>query len=158
MKQRQVLASCFSTGLPKSFRLKLVKAPLASFEVAPTEAFIEVKRQYEGFVQNRAFANAVASVSFNRFRGGGRIVKKKMTIMSRGTRPRGQFNRGNTIGRGFRGQQRGSFRGVRRSGISGRNMRAFARRDRAVNKESDNQVARINPNPETAGYSGNNQL
>ena len=31
MKQRQVLSSCFSTALPKSFRSKLIKAPLASF-------------------------------------------------------------------------------------------------------------------------------
>ena len=158
MKQRQVLASCFSTGLPKSFRSRLIKAPLASFQVAPSAEFEEVKREYEGFVQKRAFANAVANVGFNRFRGTSRIVRQKTTILSRGTRPRGQLYRGNTLGRGFRGQLRGSLRGVRRSGLSGRNMRGFARRDRAVGRDSDNQVARVNPNIETAGYSGNNQL
>ena len=62
------------------------------------------------------------------------------------------------IGRGFRGQTRGSLRGVRRAGMSARNMRAFARRDRAMNRETENQVARNNTNPGTAGYSGDNQL
>ena len=156
MKQRHALASCLSFSLPKSFKAKIIKAPLTSFEVAPKEALMEVKTQYEGFVQRKAFAQAIANVGASRFKGTTRIVKKKTMVVARGTRARGQLFRGSLLGRSFRGQNRGSLRGVRRAGLSFRNMRAFARRDRAMGRIQDNQRVR-EPNPETAGQTGQSQ-
>ena len=59
IKQRSILGSCYVAWVPKSFRNKVLKSPLASFEVTPKEVLEEVKSQYEGFIQNRAFASAV---------------------------------------------------------------------------------------------------
>ena len=52
-----------------------MKAP---FEVAPNEVFFEVKSQYDAFIQNKAFATAVASVGMAKFRGGGRAASKRV--------------------------------------------------------------------------------
>ena len=157
VKQRSVLGSFFSFGLPRSFRKKILKSPLSSFEVAPKEVFNEVKREHDSFIQNKAFANAVARIgTANRFRGTNRIMKKKVTIVSRGMRARGQIFRGFNAGRGNRVQFRGSLRGVRRASISGRNMRGYARRDRAI-KEAENQT-KGNASTVTAGFSYENQL
>ena len=156
MQQRHALASCLSFSLPKSFKAKIIKAPLTSFEVAPKEALKEVKSQYEGFVQSKAFAQAIANVGASRFKGTTRIFKKKTMVVARGTRARGQLFRGALLGRSFGGQNRGSLRGVRRAGLSFRNMRAFARRDRAMGRIQENQRVRES-NPETAGQAGQSQ-
>ena len=159
MKQRTVLASCFSAALPKSFRAKLIKSPLSSFEVGPKETFAEVKRQYDAFVQNKAFASAVANVgATNRFKTTSRVFKKRLTIVARGSRGRGQvgFQRGTFAFRGNRGQFRGPLRGVRRSSMAGRNARGFARRDRAI-REIDNQQ-RGNASTNTTVFSPESQL
>ena len=103
IKQRNVLASCLSTGLPKSFKAKLVKSPLATFEVAPKEIFKEIKKEYDVFIQQRAFAKAVANVGAgNRYSTISRTFKRKITVMSRGARGRGQnsFQRGSFVSRG----------------------------------------------------------
>ena len=158
MKQRNVLASCLSTGLPKSFKSKLIKSPLATFEVAPKEIFKEIRKEYDMFIQNKAFANAGASVGIaNRFKTTSRVFRKKLTIVARGSRGRGQagFQRGSFVNRGGRGQFRGSLRGVRRTGMAGRIFRGFARRDRAIGQlESQN---RGNSNISTAAFSNESQ-
>ena len=142
IKQRNVLASCLSTGLPKLFKSKLLKAPLATFEVAPAEIFGEIKQEYDSFIQRKAFAKAVASVGAgNRYSSVSRTFKRKITVMARGSRGRGQnsFQRGSFLNRGGRGQNRGALRGVRRPSLPGRVARGFDRRDRAIG-HLDNQA------------------
>ena len=158
IKQRNVLASCLSTGLPKSFKAKLVKSPLATFEVAPKEIFKEIKKEYDVFIQQRAFAKAVANVGAgNRYSTISRTFKRKITVMSRGARGRGQnsFQRGSFVSRGGRGQLRGALRGVRRAGMTGRVARGFERRDRAIG-HLDNQN-RGTSNIATAPFPNSNQ-
>ena len=158
IKQRNVLASCLSTGLPKMFKSKLLKAPLTTFEVAPSEIFKEIKREYDSFIQQRAFAKAVASVgSGNRYSTVSRTFKRKITVMSRGSRGRGLsgFQRGSFLNRGGRGQTRGALRGVRRASMSGRVARGFDRRDRAIG-HLDSQ-SRGSANVATAPFPNNNQ-
>ena len=153
MKQRVALASCLSLALPKSFKFKLVKAPLASFEVAPKEVLKEIKLQYESFVQNRAFAQAIANVGASKFRGSNKVTKKRIVTYTRSMRTRGQNFRATSGPRGFRGQARRASRGVRRVTLSGRNLRAFARRDRAVGSSQSNQ-APLELTSGAPGYSG----
>ena len=158
IKQRNVLASCLSTGLPKSFKSKLIKSPLATFDVAPKEVFKEIKKEYDVFIQQRAFAKAVASVGAgNRYNTISRTFKRKITVMSRGARGRGQnsFQRGSFVSRGGRGQFRSALRGVRRAGMAGRIARGFARRDRAIG-QLENQN-RGNSNIATAAFPNDNQ-
>ena len=71
-------------------------------------------------------------------------------------RARGQLFRGASVIRGNRGQYRGALRGVRRTTVYSRNMRGYARRDRAI-KEAENQV-RGNAGSVTTGFSNENQL
>ena len=157
IKQRTILGSCFAATVPKSFRNKVIKAPLASFEVAPREILEEVKTQYDGFIQNRAFASAVARLgTVNKFRGTSRTIKKKVTVVSRGNRAREQGFRGFGITRGNRGQARGALRGVRRVSGFSKNMRGYTRRDRALT-ESDHQ-ARGNAGTVVTGFSAESQL
>ena len=150
IKQRQALSSCLSVSLPKSFRSKVIRAPITSFEVAPKEAFREIKEQYDSFIQSKAFAQAVANLGAKQFRGTTRIFKKKTMVIARGTRARGQSFRGSLGNRGFRGQGRGTLRGVKRIGLGARNLRAFARRDRAIGRGQDNQPR----DTETGEFSG----
>ena len=72
----------------------------------------------------------------NIFRGTSRTLRKKVTIVSRGMRARGQFFRGTGVVRGNRGQFRGALSGVRRASGYSRNMRGYTRRDGAL-KESE---------------------
>ena len=157
IKQRAVWSSCFSFSVPKNFRSKLVKAPLASFEVAPKEVVSEVKRQYDAFIQNKAFANAASSVGMAKFRGGSRTASKRVMSAGRSMRSRGQNFRGSALGRGFRGQIRGMTQGVKRGGIAWKNQRSFNRRDRFVNRDSGAGPSSANVSSGTAGGAGENR-
>ena len=157
IKQRTILGSCFAASAPKSYRTRVIKAPLASFEVAPKAVLEEVKAQFDGFIQNKAFTSAVARLgAVTKFRGTSRTVKKKVMIMARGNRARGLGARGFGNNRGTRGMNRGALRGVRRPSGMSRNMRGYARRDRAL-AESDQQT-RGNAGTSVAGFSNENQL
>ena len=153
MKQRVALASCLSLALPKSFKFKLVKAPLASFEVVPKEILREIIDSYESFVKNRVFAQAIANVGASKFKGSNRVTKKKTVTYTRNMRTRGHSFRSTSGPRGFRGQLRGPSRGVRRATLSNRNLRAFARRDRAVGR-NQNEQAPLELTSGAPGHSG----
>ena len=156
IKQRSILGSSFAAGVPRTFRNKILKSPLALFDVTPRAVMEEVRQQYDSFIQNRAFASAVARLgNVNKFRGTSRIIRNKVTIVSRGAGLRGQSFRGN-VTRGNRGFVRGSLRGVRRSASYVRNMRGYARRDRAL-KESESQ-SRGRASTSVAGFSGESRL
>ena len=140
MKQRHALTSCASVALPAMFKSKINKAPLTTFEIAPKEAFEDIKKQFDSFIRDKAFTQAVVSLSANRSRGTTRVFRQRTTVISRGTRTRGYIGRALMGARGLRGQYRSALRGVRSSGLSVRNMRAFARRDRAVGRGRGRQI------------------
>ena len=134
-KQRSIWASCVSYMVPRPLKAKMMRAPLATFEVAPMEVMRNVKTQFDTFLQGKAFATAVANVGANRAKVFNKVVKKKVAERGRGMKVRGQGFRGAAVGRGSRGFNRGPLRGVRKASLSWRNQRAFERRDRFVNKE-----------------------
>ena len=132
MRQRSILGSNFAASVPNTYRNRIIRSPLSTFDVAPSGILEEVKSQYENFIQNRAFTSAVAKLgSMNKVGRIKKTVKSRMTIVSRGA-ARGQLFRGAGLTRGNRGAGRGSLRGVRKSAYSNRNMRGYARRDRAI--------------------------
>ena len=129
VKQRSILGSTFSAGLPNSFRNKVLKSPLSHFDVTPKQIITDVKNQCETFMQSRAFSTAVARLgNIPTFRGPKKSSKKRTQASHRGNR--GQLS--NFYGpSSARGGSRGAFRGVKRAGFN-KNFRAFERRDRAL--------------------------
>ena len=113
----------------------------------------EIKTQYESFAQNRAFAQAIANVGASKFRGSNKVTKKRIVTYTRSMRSRGQNFRATSGPRGFRSQARNASRGVRRATLSNRNLRAFARRDRAVGRNPNNQTP-LELTSGAPGYSG----
>ena len=157
IKQRIILGSCFAATAPKSYRTRVIKAPLASFEVAPKEVLEAVKAQFDVFIQQKAFTSAVARLgAVNKFRGTSRTVKRKVMVVTRGNRARGLGARGIGNSRGSRGLNRGALRGVRRPSGMSRNMRGYARRDRALAEPV--QQASSNAGTSVTGFSNGNQL
>ena len=157
VKQRSILGSSFAAGVPNTFRNKILRSPLAHFDVTPKEVLEEVRLQYDNFVQNRAFASAVARLgNTNKFKSSKKTVRSRLTIVSRGVGARGQSFRGTNVARGNRGAARGALRGVRKTLNFCKNMRGYARRDRAI-RESESQP-RGRASTSGAGFSGENRL
>ena len=99
----------------------------------------------------------LANVGVNRFRSASRVVRSRVTVFNRGTRIRGLSLRGIVAGRGVRGTTRGALRWVRRAGLSVRNQRSFARRDKFMNRGGVMAPRINNVDSGTAGFSGGNQ-
>ena len=132
MRQRSILGANFAASVPNTYRNRLIRSPLSTFDVAPSGVLEEVKHQFENFIQHRAFTSAVSKLgNLNKVGRIKKTIKNRMTIVSRGT-ARGQLFRGAGPARGNRGAGRGSLRGVRKSAYSSRNLRGFIRRDRAI--------------------------
>ena len=151
VRQRSILGSTFSAGLPNSFRNKVLKSPLAHFDVTPSQVMSDVKNQYDSFIQNRAFASAVARLgNVPAVRGAKKSGKKRLSSANRGGR--GQPNRYLGSFSSSRGVTRGTLRGVRRATF--KNVRGFARRDRALR---DIEAPRGRASTSGAGFSADNR-
>ena len=151
VRQRSILGSTFSAGLPNSFRNKVLKSPLSHFDVTPSQVMSDVKNQYDTFIQNRAFASAVARLgNVPAFRGAKKSGKKRLSSANRGGR--GQPNRYLGSFSSSRGVTRGTLRGVRRATF--KNVRGFARRDRALR---DIEAPRGRASTSGAGFSADNR-
>ena len=113
-RQRSILGASIAAGVPNTFKHKLLKSPLARFEVAPNDIMEDVKRQFDAFIQNKAFSTAVAKLGNpNKFKSSKKTVRK-VTVLSRGG-IRGISFRGKAASRGNRGNNRGALRGVRKA-------------------------------------------
>ena len=132
MRQRSILGSNFAASVPNTYRNRIIRSPLSHFDVAPRGVLDEVRSQFEHFIQNRAFTSAVTRLgNLNKVGKIKRTIKSRTTIVSRGS-ARGQQFRGAGFIRGNRGAGRGALRGVKKTAYSNKNMRGYARRDRAI--------------------------
>ena len=151
-RQRSILGASIAAGVPNTYKHRLLKAPLARFEVAPKDVMEDVKRQFDVFIQNKAFSTAVAKLgNVNKFKSSKKTIRK-MTVLSRGGN-RGLAFRGIAAARGNRGNNRGALRGVRRASGLSKNARGYMRRDRALT-EAD---PRVFASTSTAGFSAENR-
>ena len=151
-RQRSILGASIAAGVPNIYKHRLLKAPLARFEVAPNDVMEDVKRQFDAFIQNKAFSTAVAKLgNVNKFKSSKKTVRK-MTVLSRGGN-RGLSFRGIAAARGNRGNNRGALRGVRKASGLSKNARGYMRRDRAL-READ---PRVFASTSTAGFSAENR-
>ena len=151
-RQRSILGASIAAGVPNTFKHKSLKSPLARFEVAPNDIMEDVKRQFDAFIQNKAFSTAVAKLGNpNKFKSSKKTVRK-VTVLSRGGN-RGISFRGKAASRGNRGNNRGALRGVRKASGFSKNARGYMRRDRAL-READ---PRVFASTSTAGFSTENR-
>ena len=148
-RQRSILGASIAAGVPNTFKHKRLKSPLARFEVAPNDIMEDVKRQFDAFIQNKAFSTAVAKLGNpNKFKSSKKTVRK-VTVLSRGGN-RGLSFRGTAAARG---NNRGALRGVRKASGFSKNARGYMRRDRAL-READ---PRVFASTSTAGFSTENR-